>query len=361
MEFLLGEQARPLPAAPHPGHPVFRPRRTTTVNTAQRRQPATAITAQPDTTFVVGVFGDSLADDLARGLAEAEDGKSDVAVFEGAGEPAGLTSDPQDWSTAIAAAIRKAGHVDVAAILLGSADLRAVPDGQGGAAEVGSAAWRQAYGARVEQAAVAFREQHIPLIWVGLPLVRDAEVASGYADLNAIVREHAAKAGATFVDVWEGFADDNGGYDTSGPDADGRTSRLRRNDGLHFTRTGARKLASFVEPDLNREWDRVRSTRQLASLAADDRAVFDQALEIDINAQIRREAGLPPLPGPPRAAGPPRVLPVIELTAAPRSGDGRLATLSAPLALPADADDVFERGRAPAARHGRTDDFAWPR
>lgn len=361
IQFWLQEKAGSAPAVRRPTHPIFRPRRATATSGPQRRPTGAATAPQPTSNFVIAVFGDGLADDLAHGLAEAEGSKPNSAVFDDASEGTGLISNPPDWTSAIDAAMRKAGHADVAVVLLGSADLRALANADGNPVEVGSPAWRQTYGERVEQAASVFRERHIPLIWVGLPLVRDPAVASGYADLNAIVREHASKAGATFVDVWEAFADDNGRYDASGPDVDGRDTRLRRNDGVRFTRAGSRKLASFVEPELNRERDKVQSSRQLASLATDDRAIFDQALEIDVTAQIRREAGLPPLPGPPSTALPPKSLPAIDLTAAPRSVDGRLATLAVPLALPADADGVLEWGRVPAPRHGRTDDFAWPR
>jgi hypothetical protein len=96
----------------------------------------------------------------------------------------------------------------------------------------------------------------------------------------------------------------------------------------------------------------------LASLNADDHALFDQALQVDVNAQIRREAGLPVEPAP--ASLQPKDLPVVELTAAPRSSEGQLATLATPLALPADMDNVLGRGEPPPPRRGRTDDFSWP-
>ncbi len=77
--------------------------------------------------------------------------------------------------------------------------------------------------------------------------------------LNEIFRERAAKAGVRYVDVWDGFVDQQGQFISSGPALDGQTRRLRVSDGVHFTRFGSRKLAHYVELDLVRLFDaRVR-------------------------------------------------------------------------------------------------------
>jgi len=55
------------------------------------------------------------------------------------------------------------------------------------------------------------------------------------------------KAGIVYVDVWDGFVDEDGRFAQSGPDFEGQTRRLRAGDGVHFTQAGARKLAHFVE------------------------------------------------------------------------------------------------------------------
>lgn len=311
----------------------------------------------------MGVFGDTLAYDLARGLDDAYEGNPQAGVYDATADNQGLAEKLLPaWTASIDKTAADAGHIDAAVIMLGTADLRPLADEHGGIQQPGTDAWRQTYGERIERLAAAFRNRHIPLVWVGLPIVADAGLASQYADLNAVLREHVPKSGATFVDAWEAFTDDGGQYSATGPDLDGQTARLRRNDGLRFTRAGARKLVSFAEPDLKREQDRVESSRRLATVNTDDRSLFDQALAIDVSAQIRREAGLAPLAldGSDGATVREREEPVVLLTAPPLSPDGRLASLTAPDPV-SPAEAALARGLLPPARHGRIDDFTWPR
>ena len=52
------------------------------------------------------------------------------------------------------------------------------------------------------------------------------------ADFAAAVESLAGKAGITYVDVWDGFVDDQGRYAVQGPDFEGQTRRLRTSDGV---------------------------------------------------------------------------------------------------------------------------------
>ncbi len=70
--------------------------------------------------------------------------------------------------------------------------------------------------------------------------------------LNELYRSRADKAGIVYVDVWDGFVDDDGRFAQSGPDFEGQTRRLRSGDGVYFTQPGARKLAHFVEKEIDR-------------------------------------------------------------------------------------------------------------
>ena len=70
--------------------------------------------------------------------------------------------------------------------------------------------------------------------------------------MNEIVRESVQRLGGTYVDIWPGFVDDENRYTATGPDVDGQTSRLRANDGVLFTRAGARKVAHFADTEIKR-------------------------------------------------------------------------------------------------------------
>jgi hypothetical protein len=70
--------------------------------------------------------------------------------------------------------------------------------------------------------------------------------------LDELYRARAEKAGIVYVDIWDGFVDDQGRYAQQGPDFEGQTRRLRTYDGVNFTKSGAEKLAHYVEHELRR-------------------------------------------------------------------------------------------------------------
>jgi uncharacterized protein len=308
--------------------------------------------------FTVAVFGDGFAFDAARGLNEGSDPAARLGVLDATDDNTGLAgTDVPDWAKTIDDAAKDAGHLDAAVLMLGADDLHPMPDGKGGQVDFGSPGWHAIYADRIRRTAALFRDKKLPLIWVGLPIVRDPAQAARFAELNALLRENAPAEGAVFVDSWGAFADDAGHYATSGPDVDGQTAKLRRDDGRRFTLTGAIKLASFIQPELKRVRDRAEASAKLTAIVNADSNVFDQALAIDVNAQIRREAGLPPVtPAAAQKDGP-----VVALTAAPMAIDGRLATPDIPVSLSAQAEAVLSTGLPPPARAGRADDFSWPR
>lgn len=69
---------------------------------------------------------------------------------------------------------------------------------------------------------------------------------------NEMYRATATTAGAEFIDIWDGFIDENGAFVSSGPDINGQPARLRANDGINFTAAGRRKLAFYAESRLPR-------------------------------------------------------------------------------------------------------------
>ncbi|MDX7952493.1 hypothetical protein P7D22_15090, partial [Lichenihabitans sp. Uapishka_5] len=325
--------ARPAPAAVARSQPV------------RRTPPA----APPKPDVVVAVFGDDFALSAARGLNDTDSPDGVRQVLDRSDDAVGVVAtDAAAWDKAIEEARTQAGRLDAAVIMLGSNDTTTLADPQGVKLLPGSPAWRQSYGDRVARLADRFRDKHVPLIWLGLPIVRDATQAQLYAAINEVVQDRAVREGAAFVDSWQPFADENGDFSPTGPDVNGRPTTLRWSNGWNFTRAGAKKLASFLLPELKRLRDRARSSRELAAVPQQNTDVFDQALSIDVNAQILREAGLP-VPGPTIPAKPG---PVLTLTAVPSSEDGHLVSIAA-------ASSPLQ---ATAGQHaGRTDDFAWPR
>jgi len=180
----------------------------------------------------------------------------------------------------------------------------------------------------------------VPVLWVGLPAVRGAKATSDMLFLDSLYREASAKAGITYVDVWDGFVDEAGRFLQQGPDFEGQIRRLRSYDGVFFTKPGARKLAHYVEREI---------TRLLASRSAPITLPSEPATP-DANA-------LPGQPAPRPLAGP--ILPLVA------SSVGTDQLLGGPGSRPAAVDALVARtlvkGEPLAPPAGRADDFVWPR
>lgn len=317
-------------------------------------RPAAAPKSTSSQKPLVLVVGDRFASALADGL----DTDQSVIVARTTGDAFGLTRPGfAEALGTIRERLSRASKPALAVMMVGTDDRDALSDAAG-RYESGTPVWTRIYGERVDAVSKLFHDATVPLVWVGLPAVRSSSLSADFVRQNGIIRDRAAKDGASYVDSFDGFTDDSGRYSPVGPDVDGAATKLRRADGLGFTRAGSRKLASFLAPDIARLGRRTAaaSANDLASLTIDRARGFDAALDVDVNAQIRREAARAagqPLPGAAAPQGP-AAGPVLPLTAAPTATDGQLASLVLPVGAPASAEPG-------TPKLGRADDFAWPK
>ena len=205
--------------------------------------------------FFVVVMGDTLGDMLADGLEEAFEDFPEIGVLHKGKESSGLVrADFYDWPKTAQGIANGPRKPDVAVMMLGSNDHQPLEDGAQ-AVEPFSPRWREIYTARVEAVIRAFKEKNIPLVWVGLPMMKAERFSADMGQINEIYRASAASAGVPFIDIWDIFADDHGQYSAFGPDVNGQNVKLRAADGVHFTSAGARKVAHFVEGEIKRVFD----------------------------------------------------------------------------------------------------------
>ena len=193
--------------------------------------------------------------------------------------------------------------------------------------------WTELYSKRIDDMITALKTRGVPIMWVGLPAIRGAKSTSDMSYLDELYRARADKAGIAYVDIWDGFVDDQGRYVQDGPDFEGQTRRLRTYDGVYFTKAGAEKLGHYVEHDLRR----VLSSHVLPVA----------------------------LPGPEeQSPAKDAVGPVLPLNA---TGTEKSSELLGAAKQPAEreanplAERVLNRGEATVAPRGRADDFSWPR
>jgi hypothetical protein len=210
----------------------------------------------------------------------------------------------------------------------------------------------------VQAVAAPLAGAHIPVAWVGLPPMRNDKFNAEAIFLNQILKENAEKAGATFVDIFDAFADQSGGFDAFGPNIEGQKVKLRSADGIHLTAAGGTKLAHFLDEEMLKALDETAG-KPIAALPP------DIGKPADINEQIRREtappvAALPPptpeaiVPAPPPPK--PEAGPIVSLTARPASAGATLA--SVPSGTPSEAERRLRQGDPPPAAPGRADDFS---
>jgi hypothetical protein len=329
----------------------------------------------PSSTIVV--VGDSMADWLGYGLDETYADQPDTSVVREVRATAGLIRyDPKnetlDWPAAIKDQLANEKPKAII-VMLGLNDRLPIRDGalpakgaettpaqKSGAPSDATAAqpagvdttqhpvpgrsydfhtdlWAELYVKRIDAMIAALKSKGVPVLWVGLPALRGPKSTSDMAYLDELYRERAERAGIYYVDIWDGFTDDQGRYAVDGPDFEGQIRRLRTADGVHFTKAGAVKLASYVDQELRR------------------------VLSNHVAPVALPEQGAPVKSG----TGRPDIGPVLPLTvSSTEGGAGGLlggGSESAPLASDPLAQKVLDRGAPIAAVAGRADDFSWPR
>ena len=212
---------------------------------------------------------------------------------------------------------------------------RSVPSGQ---YEFHTDQWAALYAKRIDGMIAALKSKGVPVIWVGLPAIRGTKATSDMIYLDGLYRERAERAGIIYVDIWDGFVDEDGDYMVQGPDFEGQTRRLRTADGVHFTRAGAVKIASYVDRELQ---------RVMPSSVAPVALPGPEAK---------------PKSGP--AGARPDVGPVLPLTSSADNHASELlggkdqSTRTTPDSI---AAKILSRGETLKAPAGRADDFSWPR
>jgi len=344
-------------------------------NNAKAPPPARKSESVPLTSVVV--LGDSMADWLAYGLEQAAVDSPDIGILRRHRTNSGLIrvdvkNDPHgeypDWPQA-AREILNADKVNFIVVMIGLNDRRPIRekapaktpasekdkakdkeskdravDAEMVTYEFRSDAWTEAYIKRIDETIAVLKAKNVPVFWVGLPPVRTASVSADLSYLNDLFRSRAEKAGITYIDTWDGFVDEAGRFVMQGPDFEGQIRRLRSGDGVHFTQAGARKLAHYVEREIQR------------ALMASAAPVSLPAVE-----EPQQQQQTPAARSGATAIARPLAGPVMPLTAAAEADELVGGASARQIVLDPIATRVLVRGEPARAPAGRADDFAWPR
>ena len=285
------------------------------------------------------VIGDFNASALSDGLTMSMVNDADIVIEKGSDGSSGLVrTDHLDWPVKLKQQISEIKPALIV-IMLGSNDRQSMSIG-GQKEKFRSEAWNAEYERRVSALIKVATDAKIPFIWTGLPSFQSPSLSADAATLNSLFRTKTEAAGGVFIDIWDGFADEDGKFIASGSDVNGQPVRLRGSDGLSLTRAGKRKMAFYLEKDLRR----LTGTDEIANL-------------------IRLDSSNLPLDSNPTTPAIANVMSVPPVSLADPELDGTSQLLDTGLLPKASGksprDLLIEKGETETAPDGRVDDFTW--
>ena len=119
---------------------------------------------------------------------------------------------------------------------------------EGRALEFGTDAWKQAYESRIAQIYDIADKYGAQVVWLGVPCMKSEKFDKKMKALNLIYKDSAQKYGARYIDI-SGAICNNGKYLKEGADK----KPLRKDDGMHISMNGAKKIAVYVVDKLLNE------------------------------------------------------------------------------------------------------------
>ena len=212
-------------------------------------------------TYRLHLVGDWFADGLLNAVADSLSDEGQIQTQRTVIQVRTLRRSSWDLRIAEIDKVARATPIDIAVVMFGAAEIGSlsVP----GRRRVGFASeeWKVQYIKRVDRVMKALRQTGAGVYWLGMPTLRRADRNDAAQFLNEIFRERAYINGVKYIDVYSGFADENGGYSPFGPDLSGKIGRLRSRDGVYFTAEGYRKLAHYAERQIRRDLRKAKSER----------------------------------------------------------------------------------------------------
>lgn len=244
MDLLFGDDQQQQDEAPVVEKPVVKKQKKAALPPPEKPKIEKALGATR-----LAVFGDSMATDVGKALERfyAEDPNISI-LTQGVGSSSFVRPDFFDWPKTINEQIA-ANSFDIAVILIGINDRQKMRL-NGESYPSLSPEWTTEYSVRVSNVVKALRAAGKPTIWIGLPPMEAPKFGKAMIQVNEIQRLAAFSGGAEFLDIYERFATEDGGYTSRGPDLNGNQVRMRKDDGIHFSTAGADKLAFYLSQSL---------------------------------------------------------------------------------------------------------------
>ena len=192
----------------------------------------------------IAVVGDSLADGMWGGLYRSVQKDKRYTIVRGAKNSVGFTGG--DLLDMVDRAFAST-EIHALVMMIGANDRRTVfVDGQPKAL-LGKPAWIEIYRSRVERFMDHAGKRNVPLVWLLLPIMRDANATREARVINAIVIDAARLRPYVFlIDTFRLTADATGAYVAHFADLSGQKRTMRAGDGVHFEQPAYELFAEMV-------------------------------------------------------------------------------------------------------------------
>lgn len=197
------------------------------------------------------VIGDSLGNNLASGMLRQLAGRTGISLIVRSKASTGLSNLWfYNWPDKLAPMVsRYRPHLVI--VLLGANDHQNFKLA-GRVVQFGSTEWKNEYLRRMRQITSIAASHGSYVAWIGLPVMAPTRYSQAMRQLNMLYATVDRRQGAVFLPTWDYFATSTGAFRQRAR-VNAEMTKVRGDDGIHFTSAGGEVLASFV-------LDRISST-----------------------------------------------------------------------------------------------------
>ena len=237
-----------------------KPQPTTPVVTPDT--PAQRVKFTPKRKLGVWIAGDSLVIVPGESLLRSVAGNSAIDAADGIdGRIASGLERPDvfNWFTRVSDVMEEDKPRAVVLMFGGNDDhgfMTGIPEGKE-VGTFGSPSWRAEYRRRVAGVMDTVTRNGAYLVWLGLPITRDADQTLRFDVINSIVQTEATKrqGRVSYLDTYFFFAGEDGGYAQYIEDSTGKLVKMRAGDGVHFERAAGDLIAAKILDQLEEHYD----------------------------------------------------------------------------------------------------------
>ena len=205
---------------------------------------ATEVAASLGTCNIL-IVGDSIGNNLSVGIKSQLGGTKGVIINSRSKSSTGLSNSWfYNWPKEFKKMLNQY-KPNLVIVMLGANDHQNMKIGSK-VVSFGSAAWNAKYASYMREMTGMATAAGAYLTWVGLPVMRPASYAKAMTQLNAIYEDVAThETGVSFVKTKDYFSDSRGKF-RAWANINGKRSKIRGDDGIHFASAGQPVLGTFV-------------------------------------------------------------------------------------------------------------------